>query len=172
MLCRSLGLSIAAPLREGSCTATNRMRELRSCGSVRAEGNVLGYSETQRQLALVRDGPRQIATCVRSSTKQQFSSQSNICVDRPLRFHKVDQHAQVKIGGSIWDLLSPADSEDQTPVGGGPPTAPLSLWIAQSAHRGLYTCRFFSLEQLDRRSVCACRLQRQGLHRRLPLAEG
>src|ERR1700730_2617542 len=36
-------------LGERSCSATNRMRELRSCGSVRAEGsNVLGYSETPR----------------------------------------------------------------------------------------------------------------------------
>jgi len=33
-------------LRERICAAKNRMRELRPCGSVRAEGsNVLGYSE-------------------------------------------------------------------------------------------------------------------------------
>jgi RNA-directed DNA polymerase len=58
-----LGLSIAAPLRERSCTATNRMRELRSCGSVRAEGSdVLGYSKTQRQFAREFDGTRRIAT--------------------------------------------------------------------------------------------------------------
>jgi hypothetical protein len=45
-LCLFLGSSIDTPSREQSCTTTNRMRESRSCGSVRAEGsNVLGYSE-------------------------------------------------------------------------------------------------------------------------------
>jgi hypothetical protein len=46
LLCLPLGSSIATPLCEQSCMTTNRMRESRSCGSVRAEGsNVLGYSE-------------------------------------------------------------------------------------------------------------------------------
>jgi len=45
-LCLFLGSSIDTPSREQSCTTTNRMRESRSCESVRAEGsNVLGYSE-------------------------------------------------------------------------------------------------------------------------------
>jgi hypothetical protein len=45
-LCLPLGSSIGTPLRERTCAAKNRMRELRPCGSVRAEdSNVLGYSE-------------------------------------------------------------------------------------------------------------------------------
>jgi len=48
--CLPLGSSIATPDRGRSCAVKNRMRELRSCGSVRAEGsNVLGYSEVIRQ---------------------------------------------------------------------------------------------------------------------------
>jgi group II intron reverse transcriptase/maturase len=47
--CLNLGSSIATPWRERTCAMTNRMRELRSCGSVRAEdSNVLGYSDVSR----------------------------------------------------------------------------------------------------------------------------
>jgi len=47
--CLALGSSTGTPLRERICAAKNRMRELRPCGSVRAEGsNVLGYSEKNR----------------------------------------------------------------------------------------------------------------------------
>jgi hypothetical protein len=50
-LCLFLGSSIDTPSRKQSCTTTNRMRESRSCGSVRAEGsNVLGYSEVTRKV--------------------------------------------------------------------------------------------------------------------------
>jgi hypothetical protein len=49
------GSSIDTPVGERSCTTTNRMRELRSCGSVRAEGsNILSYSETYFRPQIVR----------------------------------------------------------------------------------------------------------------------
>jgi hypothetical protein len=52
LLCPSRELSIATLPGERSCAAKNRMRELRSCGSVRAEGsNALGYSETSNPSA-------------------------------------------------------------------------------------------------------------------------
>src|SRR5260370_39268772 len=50
--CLNLGSSIATPGRERICAMTNRMRELRSCGSVRAEdSNVLGYSDNEESRA-------------------------------------------------------------------------------------------------------------------------
>ena len=67
LLCLFLGSSIATPSRERSCTMTNRMRESRSCGSVRAEGsNVLGYSEVS--VSKIRY-PRYLSDAVTSESK-------------------------------------------------------------------------------------------------------
>jgi hypothetical protein len=47
--CHCHGLCIGTPYRERSCTVKNRMRELRSCGTVRDEGRkALVYSDTSR----------------------------------------------------------------------------------------------------------------------------